>query len=132
MFFFSHETGDDLLFTVRYMPKILTTTIKYGFYGALLGLGASYVFAESLNRYAEQNHDGVDLTDSYVANDEAFMKFSRNKHFNKRTPPISEFLPVYGAIVGAGAGALFSLSKVANDFSKQLNEDREMRRLNMV
>jgi hypothetical protein len=132
MSFFSSEAADDLLFVVRYMPKILTTTLKYGFYGAVFGLGASYVFTASLSRYAEENHDAVDLTDRYVANDEAFLKFSRNQHFNQHTPPIYEFIPVYGAIVGACAGTLFSLSKVSDDFSKQLNEGKEIRKLRVV
>ncbi len=131
-FFPDRNTRDDLLFVVRYMPKVLKKTLTFGFIGAVTGFGISYVFTESLNQFAEKNHNAVDPSGNYVANDEKFLHFSRNQYHNQKTPTIEEFLPYYSALVGAGAGTLFALSTVPNDFREQLAGDRERRALDMV
>ncbi len=131
-FFPDRNTRDDLLFVIRYMPKALKKTLTFGFIGAVVGYGASYVLTESLNQFAEKNHSAVDLTDNYVANDEKFLHFSRNPHYNQNTPAIEEFIPYYSALVGASAGTLFALTRIPGEFREQLIDDRHRRALEIV
>ncbi|CEG55639.1 hypothetical protein [Legionella fallonii] len=131
-FFSTRNALDDLLFTIRYAPKAAAKTIAYALCGATLGYGISYTCTESLKHFAEDHHDEVDLTDSYVRDDEQFLHVSRDQRFNQVTPPISDFIPYYAAIVGAGAGTLFAVSKVTCEFKEQLEEDRARRTLDLV
>ncbi|MBL7480079.1 hypothetical protein [Legionella bononiensis] len=131
----SYTTSDlynDLLFTVRYLPKVVKNTVQYGLLGAILGYGAAFVCKRSLTQFAQEQHEAVDLVDGYVPDEEEFLHFSRNRYVNRVTPPISEFVPIYSSIIGAGAGALFALSKVSSDYSVQLKQDREERRLDVM
>lgn len=131
-FFPNRNTRDDLLFAVRFVPKALTKMFAFSLIGATAGYGSSFVFTKSLNQFAEKNHSAVDLTNSYVANDEKFLHFSRNEHHNRTTPAIEEFIPYYSAIIGAGAGTLFALSQIPETFKEQLAEDRARRALDIV
>jgi hypothetical protein len=128
----SSDLMADLLFTVRYASKSLYTIAQYSLLGAAIGFGGSYLFAQSLNKFAEENHEAVDFTDQYVANEEQYLQFSRNQHFNKEKKPISEFIPYYSAAVGAGALGFFALHKVSRDYSSQLQNEREVRKLDIV
>ncbi|KTD47551.1 hypothetical protein [Legionella quateirensis] len=123
---------NDLLFTVRYVPKVIKHTVQYGLLGAILGFGTAFACKNSIVQFAQEKHDAVDLVDGYVPDAEEFLHFSRNRHVNRITPAISEFIPIYSSIIGAGAGALFALSKVSSDFSVQLKQDREDRRLDVL
>lgn len=131
-FFPNRNIRDDLLFAIRFAPKALTQILAFSLIGAAVGYGSSYLFAKNLNQFADKNHNAVDLTDSYVANDEKFLRFSRDEHYNKITPAIEEFIPYYSAMLGVGAGTLFALSRIPSDFREQLAEHRENRALDMV
>ncbi|KTD67886.1 hypothetical protein Lste_1044 [Legionella steelei] len=122
----------DFLFLIRYMPRVALNTVKYGFYGALFGFGSSFLFSEALKRFAAENPEVVNLDGQHVPDDEQFLKFSRHSAFTKHTPPMSEMIPIYSAIVGGCAGAFFGLNKSYMEFSEKRLEDRELRRLDMV
>lgn len=128
----SPDRLNDLLFTIRYIPRVLKKTVQYGLLGCVIGFGMTFVCKDYLNKFAEEHHDAVDLVDGYVADDDEFLHFSRTAEFNQVTPPISEFLPIYSSVIGAGAGTLFALSKVRSDFNDQLAQDRELRRISAI
>jgi len=109
----------DFLFLIRYMPRVALNTVKYG-------------FSEALKRFAAENPEVVNLDGQHVPDDEQFLKFSRHSAFTKHTPPMSEIIPIYSAIVGGCAGAFFGLNKSYMEFSEKRSEDRELRRLDMV
>lgn len=127
----SNELINDLWFTVNYVPRALGKGFKYCVYGAVIGFASNFLFQEGLKQFAQDNHDSVDLTNQYVADDEQFLKLSRGVN-NQITPPISDFLPIYSSLVGAGAGALFALYKVRNEYNEELSEDRQLRKMNIV
>ncbi|WP_298627154.1 hypothetical protein [uncultured Legionella sp.] len=131
----THSNSDrlnDLLFTIRYIPKILKRTVQYGVLGAVMGVGMTFLCKDYLSKFAEEHHNAVDLVDGYVADDEEYLHLSRTAEFNRVTPPISEFLPIYSSIVGAGAGTFFALSRVKTDYQEQLAADRELRRISVM
>ena len=127
-----NEAMGDILFFIRYVPKGALNVAKYGLCGALLGFMSSYLFSESLKKFAAENPDAVNLDGQHVRDEEQFLKFSRNSNFTKDTPPISEMIPIYSTAVGACAGAFFGLNKSCTEFSSKLSADRELRRLDIV
>ena len=81
----------DFIFVVRYLPKATLTSIKFALYGAAIGWGTGLAYKEGLNRFAQMNHEAIDINGSYVGNDSEFMHMSRDPHFNRVTPPISKY-----------------------------------------
>ncbi|MCW8418982.1 hypothetical protein OQJ18_02800 [Fluoribacter dumoffii] len=122
----------DILFGIRYLPHAAVTTAKYSLYGACVGFLGTYLFSESLKKFAAENPEAVNLDGKHVQDDEQFLKFSRHSQFSHYTPPISEMIPIYSTGLGACAGAFFGLSKSCSEFSVKLKADRELRRLDMV
>ena len=127
----SEELFNDLWFTIKYVPLALGRGFKYCIYGALIGFASSFLLKESLKTYARENHDYVDILDKYVPDEEEYFKFNRGPD-NKVTPPISNFLPIYGSLIGAGAGAFFALHRAKIEFHQELQQERQTRILDMV
>ncbi|WP_133126750.1 hypothetical protein [Legionella nagasakiensis] len=117
----------DVLFFVRYVPEAMACTVKHAAIGALLGWGISYACSSSLQAFAAQHHDAVDITRNHVPDGEQFLGMSRQAQFNKVTPPISDILPFYASGVGACAGFFYGLNKKYREYPERLRQERESR-----
>lgn len=102
---------------VKLIPSTLLSSVKHSIFGGTLGLGLGYLLFEKLLKYTDENHDAVDLQNKYVPDNEQYLHLSRNEHFNRIEPPISDFAPVYAMLLGAGCGFFYGVCK---SYSKKL------------
>lgn len=126
------ELHGDLLFLVLYVPKTLPKLLIYACLGALLGFISSFVLRDTLERFARDNHDAVDLTGTHLPEDQKFIHLSRSSIFNRKVSTINEILPFYAMLVGSTSATFFRIVKLPRDFQERLEGDRELRRLKNI
>ncbi|MDR3443507.1 MAG: hypothetical protein P4L65_10920 [Legionella sp.] len=126
------ELRGDLLFLVLYVPQTLPKILIYACLGALLGFISSFVLRDTLERFARDNHDAVDLTGTHLPEDQKFIHLSRSSIFNKKVATINEILPFYATLVGSTSATFFQLVRLPGDFQKKLEADRELRILKSI
>ncbi|RUQ90752.1 hypothetical protein [Legionella septentrionalis] len=120
--------AEDLLFTLKFIPRVLLNSVKFGACGMLLGWGCAYNFAELWKSFLTKHSQSVHGLEDYVPDDQRFLHMSRNQHFNQVTPSIASIAPTVGLIVGAGFGIWYGASKKTAEFMEDLNADRAERK----
>lgn len=121
---------EDLHFALLYSPRGLSILSTYCLVGALGGWCSTYTCKKAWDSFAAEHHHTLDPSGVYVAEDLKYMKFSRHQVFNQQTPAISDAIPVYAAILGAGAAGFFAANKIVIEFKTELNKDRKLRQEN--
>lgn len=121
-----HDRVQDLLFLVRYIPKILAKGLAYGLCGLTGFYAWTSIYNEGINHYVKENYKLITATD-YIDDENEFMHMSRDARFNKQTPPDSQMVPLIAGGFGGSMCFFLGVCNATKEFKQELNTDRKHR-----